>query len=278
MRSTGRWGWSVRSCEVAANGKDSDGSRRASPTVSGVSVRSPSDRREDLVDLYRRLAEGARVPAGLDPDAARVRIGQRRRGADVRRRGPRRRGGSPGQAFVGRAGKLLDSLLEEIGLGRDETFVANVLKCRPPGNRDPLPGGDRGVQPVALPPDRADRPARGLHAGKLRHQAAHREPGGDHQGPRGPADPRARRAAGAALPDLPSRGRAADRGRARAAAGGLREAAGPARGDAGPLRRPRPRPPSSARASQSRLRAGRRLRSTIARSSTSSGSRLGPVS
>ncbi len=44
-----------------------------------------------------------------------------------------------GLPFVGRAGKLLGQLLQEIGLDRDETFVCNVLKCRPPGNRDPQP-------------------------------------------------------------------------------------------------------------------------------------------
>jgi uracil-DNA glycosylase family 4 len=42
-----------------------------------------------------------------------------------------------GVPFVGQAGKLLDRLLHGIGLSRDEVFVANVLKCRPPGNRDP---------------------------------------------------------------------------------------------------------------------------------------------
>ena len=42
-----------------------------------------------------------------------------------------------GVPFVGQAGKLLDGLLSGIGLTRDEVFVANVLKCRPPGNRDP---------------------------------------------------------------------------------------------------------------------------------------------
>jgi uracil-DNA glycosylase len=41
--------------------------------------------------------------------------------------------------FVGRAGKLLDQLLEEVGLVRDEVFITNVLMHRPPGNRDPLP-------------------------------------------------------------------------------------------------------------------------------------------
>jgi uracil-DNA glycosylase family 4 len=44
-----------------------------------------------------------------------------------------------GLPFVGRAGKLLDRLLGEIGLERGDVFIANTLKCRPPGNRDPYP-------------------------------------------------------------------------------------------------------------------------------------------
>ena len=40
---------------------------------------------------------------------------------------------------MGRAGQLLDELLREVGLSRDEVFINNVLMCRPPGNRDPLP-------------------------------------------------------------------------------------------------------------------------------------------
>jgi uracil-DNA glycosylase len=44
-----------------------------------------------------------------------------------------------GLPFVGRAGQLLNTLLEEIGLVRADVFIANVLKCRPPGNRDPQP-------------------------------------------------------------------------------------------------------------------------------------------
>ena len=44
-----------------------------------------------------------------------------------------------GVPFVGQAGKLLDTLLARIGLARADVFVANVLKCRPPGNRDPQP-------------------------------------------------------------------------------------------------------------------------------------------
>jgi uracil-DNA glycosylase len=44
-----------------------------------------------------------------------------------------------GLPFVGRAGKLLDELLAEVGLERGDVFITNVICCRPPGNRDPLP-------------------------------------------------------------------------------------------------------------------------------------------
>lgn len=44
-----------------------------------------------------------------------------------------------GVPFVGRAGQLLNRLLADIGLSRDEIYIANVIKCRPPNNRDPLP-------------------------------------------------------------------------------------------------------------------------------------------
>lgn len=44
-----------------------------------------------------------------------------------------------GIPFVGRAGKLLDQYLEAVGIRREEVYIANILKCRPPQNRDPLP-------------------------------------------------------------------------------------------------------------------------------------------
>jgi DNA polymerase len=44
-----------------------------------------------------------------------------------------------GRPFVGAAGKFLEELLESIGLKREDVFITNVIKCRPPGNRDPLP-------------------------------------------------------------------------------------------------------------------------------------------
>jgi uracil-DNA glycosylase family 4 len=55
-----------------------------------------------------------------------------------------------GLPFVGQAGKLLDTLLGEIGLARGDVFVCNVLKCRPPGNRDPHPAEIEACQSYLL--------------------------------------------------------------------------------------------------------------------------------
>ena len=52
-----------------------------------------------------------------------------------------------GVPFVGAAGKLLSKLLDGIGMQRDDVYIANVLKCRPPGNRDPLPEEIESCEP-----------------------------------------------------------------------------------------------------------------------------------
>jgi uracil-DNA glycosylase len=65
-----------------------------------------------------------------DPDADLMVVGE----------GPGHDEDLQGRPFVGRSGKLLDRLLfEEIGVARESVYIANVVKCRPPGNRDPLP-------------------------------------------------------------------------------------------------------------------------------------------
>jgi DNA polymerase len=51
-----------------------------------------------------------------------------------------------GEPFVGRAGQLLTSMLKALGFSRDDVFIANVLKCRPPGNRDPKPDEARSCR------------------------------------------------------------------------------------------------------------------------------------
>jgi uracil-DNA glycosylase len=52
-----------------------------------------------------------------------------------------------GKPFVGRAGKLLDKMLIDAGISRDEVYIANVVKHRPPGNRDPLPDEVEACEP-----------------------------------------------------------------------------------------------------------------------------------
>ena len=52
-----------------------------------------------------------------------------------------------GVPFVGAAGQLLEKLLAGIGMTREEVYIANVLKCRPPGNRDPLPEEIEACEP-----------------------------------------------------------------------------------------------------------------------------------
>jgi len=55
-----------------------------------------------------------------------------------------------GEPFVGRAGQLLNAMIEAIGLTREEVYIANVLKCRPPGNRDPQPNEVECCEPYLV--------------------------------------------------------------------------------------------------------------------------------
>jgi len=55
-----------------------------------------------------------------------------------------------GEPFVGRAGQLLNAMLFAIGLKREEVYIANVLKCRPPGNRDPQPEEVEQCEPYLI--------------------------------------------------------------------------------------------------------------------------------
>ena len=69
------------------------------------------------------------VPGEGDPDADLVFVGE----------GPGRDEDVSGRPFVGRAGQLLTKMIAAMGLARDDVFIANVVKCRPPNNRTPMP-------------------------------------------------------------------------------------------------------------------------------------------
>ena len=101
---------------------------------------SDSDaRREALVEVYNEASVCERCP--LSETRNRVVFGAGNADADLMFVGeaPGAEEDRQGLPFVGRAGGFLTELLEGIGLAREDVFIANVLKCRPPGNRDPQP-------------------------------------------------------------------------------------------------------------------------------------------
>jgi len=100
---------------------------------------SAEERREGLVDLYKEVQRCAKCPLG--ETRTKAVFGAGNADADLMFVGeaPGAEEDRQGLPFVGRAGQLLNQMLEEIELTREDVFIANVLKSRPPGNRDPLP-------------------------------------------------------------------------------------------------------------------------------------------
>jgi uracil-DNA glycosylase len=101
---------------------------------------SNEGRREALKDLYHQARACTRCPQ-LASTRTTVVFGSGNANANLMFVGeaPGKNEDEQGLPFVGQAGKLLDKLLGEIGLQRTDVFICNVLKCRPPGNRDPAP-------------------------------------------------------------------------------------------------------------------------------------------
>lgn len=109
-------------------------SRLASRTVT-----SATERRELLKIVYEEARGCVRCP--LHQTRTQVVFGAGNADAELMFIGeaPGANEDRLGLPFVGQAGKLLDKLLGEIGLARGDVWICNVLKCRPPGNRDPQP-------------------------------------------------------------------------------------------------------------------------------------------
>ena len=101
---------------------------------------SAQERREALKAVYQEARSCTRCPQ-LAQTRTTVVFGAGDADADLMFVGeaPGRNEDLQGLPFVGQAGQLLDRLLGEIGLARSQVFVTNVLRCRPPGNRDPHP-------------------------------------------------------------------------------------------------------------------------------------------
>jgi DNA polymerase len=103
-------------------------------------MRTAAERREELKAVYQEASGCTRCPQ-LAGARTTVVFGAGNADADLMFIGeaPGANEDRQGLPFVGQAGRLLETLLAEIGLRRADVFIANVLNCRPPGNRDPLP-------------------------------------------------------------------------------------------------------------------------------------------
>jgi DNA polymerase len=105
-----------------------------------IRMASAAERREELKAAFQQASACIRCPQ-LASTRSTVVFGSGNADADLMFVGeaPGANEDKQGLPFVGQAGRLLEQLLNEIGLTRQDVFIANVLKCRPPGNRDPLP-------------------------------------------------------------------------------------------------------------------------------------------
>jgi len=113
--------------------------RRQRPLLPSSAVTTVAERRELLKGVYEQARGCTRCP--LHQTRTNVVFGAGNADADLMFIGeaPGANEDRMGLPFVGQAGKLLDKLLAEIGLERKEVWICNVLKCRPPDNRDPQP-------------------------------------------------------------------------------------------------------------------------------------------
>ena len=115
--------------------------RRRAGSAAGEGGEAPADDVSTLGWDDLRAAVAACRACGLCATRTQTVFGVGRRDADLMFIGeaPGAEEDRRGEPFVGRAGQLLDRMLAAIGLDRDQVFIANILKCRPPGNRDPKP-------------------------------------------------------------------------------------------------------------------------------------------
>jgi uracil-DNA glycosylase family 4 len=126
------------------------GRRRARVDAAGAPVavtEGASARRDRLVELYRELQDCQKCPLSQGRNTVVFGTGNADAHLMFVGEAPGFHEDQQGKPVVGRAGQLLDKLLEEIGLARGDCFIANVLKCRPPDNRDPMPDEIEACRP-----------------------------------------------------------------------------------------------------------------------------------
>lgn len=112
----------------------------AEPNMSDVAELSLDQRRQELAQLAAKVAECRRCDA-LASTRTQTVFGQGEPGVELCFVGeaPGADEDAEGLPFVGAAGQLLNKILQACGIKREEVYICNILKCRPPGNRTPLP-------------------------------------------------------------------------------------------------------------------------------------------
>ncbi|BCA79578.1 uracil-DNA glycosylase [Desulfuromonas sp. AOP6] len=131
--------------------------------------------RESLDEILADLGDCRRCPLCEDrknivfgvgnPQARLVLVGE----------APGREEDEKGEPFVGEAGRLLDRILRAMGLGRDQVYICNVEKCRPPGNRDPRPEEIAACEPFLIRQLASIRPSVIVALGKFATQTLLRD-------------------------------------------------------------------------------------------------------
>jgi uracil-DNA glycosylase family 4 len=121
----------------------------ADPAVIG-GPSTAAERRERLVEVYREARDCQKCP--LAATRTKVVFGSGDANADLMFIGeaPGAEEDRQGLPFVGRAGQLLTDLLAGVGMRRDDVWICNILKCRPPGNRDPQPAEIEACHPYLM--------------------------------------------------------------------------------------------------------------------------------
>lgn len=155
LGSPGSPGSGAESASAPSGTMEAMGSFKAVETLEEI--------RSDLGECTRcRLCEGRKnLVFGVgSPDADLVIVGE----------APGRDEDIQGDPFVGRAGQLLNRMLTAIGLSRDEVYICNVIKCRPPENRNPMPDEVETCEPFLIRQLKSLRPKVILAMGKFAAQ------------------------------------------------------------------------------------------------------------
>src|SRR5450631_4424484 len=127
--------WALRGSAAAASEPAAAPSNEAAPAAA-----APRETAYDWPQLRERVAACTRC--GLSATRTQTVFGVGNLQAEwlVVGEAPGAEEDRQGEPFVGRAGQLLNSMLRAIGIAREQVYIANILKCRPPGNRDPTSG------------------------------------------------------------------------------------------------------------------------------------------